>query len=107
MVQLTTSLTADSTTLPEMAAITERIRGEFREMPGLTLTAAQARRLWNLDAYTCGEVLAQLIDTGFLCHKADGAYGRASDLSAHPLGTNKAGFEFIDIDPPSRSAAER
>jgi hypothetical protein len=48
-------------------------------MPGLTLTAAQARRLWNLDAYTCGEVLAQLVHTGFLCHKADGAYRRSSE----------------------------
>ena len=31
-------------------SITERVRGEFREMPGLTLTVAQAGRLWSLDA---------------------------------------------------------
>lgn len=29
-------------------ALTERIRGEFLEMPGLKLTTAQACRLWNL-----------------------------------------------------------
>src|SRR5690349_12511239 len=63
------------------SAITERVRGEFREMPGLTLTVAQARRLWSLDSSTCSEVLSELVDAGFLCRKADGAYGRASDLA--------------------------
>ena len=28
------------------------MQGEFLEMPGLRLTAAQARRLWGLDAAT-------------------------------------------------------
>ena len=28
----------------------QRIQGEFVEMPGLRLTAAQAQRLWGLDA---------------------------------------------------------
>jgi hypothetical protein len=26
-----------------------RVRGEYAEMPGLTLTLAQAQRLWGLD----------------------------------------------------------
>ena len=65
--------------------IADRVRGEFREMPGLTLTVAQARRLWSLDPSTCSEVLTELVETGFLCRKADGAYGRTSDLAAHPL----------------------
>ena len=48
------------------AAIAERIRSEFREMPGLALTLAQAGRLWSLDASTCSEVLSCLVDAGFL-----------------------------------------
>ena len=33
----------------DAAAVLQRIRGEFREMPGLKLTIAQAARLWQLD----------------------------------------------------------
>ena len=32
-----------------MEALVQRVRGEFREMPGLRLTFAQACRLWQLD----------------------------------------------------------
>ena len=67
-----------------VSSITERVRGEFREMPGLTLTVAQAGRLWSLDAPTCSEVLSELVDSGFLCRKADGTFCRASDLSGRP-----------------------
>jgi len=88
------------------AAITERVRGEFREMPGLTLTVAQARRLWDLDPSTCSEVLRELVDAGFLCRRADGAYGRASDLAARPLRMAKAGIQFIELDQPRRVSAE-
>lgn len=58
--------------------VTERVRGEFREMPGLTLTLAQAGRLWSLDAVTCADVLSHLVSTGFLCRRPDGAFCRAS-----------------------------
>jgi hypothetical protein len=65
-------------------SITERVRGEFREMPGLKLTIAQAGRLWSLDPPTCSEVLSELVQTGFLCRSADGAFCRASDLTGRP-----------------------
>jgi hypothetical protein len=109
MLQLTSSPpVTESAVLPDAtrALITERIRGEFREMPGLTLTVAQARRLWNVDLPTCTEVLSQLIDAGFLCRRADGAYGRASDLSARPLRMAKAGIEFVEIDRSRRAMVE-
>ena len=61
------------------AAITERVRGEFREMPGLTLTLAQAAKLWSLDATTCTEVLSYLVSVGFLCRRPDGTFSRPSD----------------------------
>ena len=48
-----------------MPALTEdlrnRIRAEFREMPGLQLTAEQAARLWHVDAATCTAVLSRLV----------------------------------------------
>jgi hypothetical protein len=48
-------------------------------MPGLTLTLGQAGRLWSLDPSTCSEVMSELVDSGFLCRKADGAFCRASN----------------------------
>ena len=53
-----------------------RIEAEYREMPGLSLTAAQAARLWTLDSEHCARVLSELINTGFLRCGADGRYCR-------------------------------
>jgi hypothetical protein len=63
------------------AHVVERVRGEFKEMPGLVLTLAQASRLWSLDAETCSDVLSQLVAVGFLCRRPDGAFCRASALN--------------------------
>ena len=51
-----------------------RIRAEYREMPGLRLTFAQACRLWQLDAATCEALLHQLINDRFLYKTNDGSY---------------------------------
>jgi len=84
MLQISASTTSDFLTQDRQALITERVRGEFREMPGLSLTLAQACRLWSLDAATCGDVLSHLVNTGFLCRRADGAFCRSSDMTGRP-----------------------
>jgi len=65
---------------PEQIRATEetlrRVQGEFLEMPGLRLTEAQARRLWNLDADSCGALLGALVDAKFLFRTRDGAFMR-------------------------------
>lgn len=58
-----------------------RARGEYLEMPGLSLTIRQAQRLWGLDAIACRQVLQGLIDTGFLKRRPDGAYVRQASGS--------------------------
>jgi hypothetical protein len=45
----------------------DRVRGEYREMPGLRLTVAQAARLFNLDPAQCGQLLDTLVTDGALC----------------------------------------
>ena len=55
-----------------------RIRGEYMEMPGLHLTAAQARRLWNLDQERCEALLSALVDAHFLRCTPDGAFIRCA-----------------------------
>jgi hypothetical protein len=54
----------------------DRIRMEFIESPGLTLTELQARRFWNLDAALCDAVLAALVCEKFLAQSRGGAYLR-------------------------------
>jgi hypothetical protein len=46
--------------------VQERVRGEYREMPGLRLTVAQAARLFNLEPAQCGRVLDTLVTNGAL-----------------------------------------
>ena len=81
MLQISGATTSEFLQQDTRALITERVRGEFREMPGLSLTLAQAGRLWGLDADTCAEVLSHLVTVGFLCRKSDGAFCRTSDLT--------------------------
>src|SRR5688500_13887720 len=44
----------------------DMIRGEYLELPGLSLTTAQAQRLWNLDRETCQGVLDGMVREKFL-----------------------------------------
>jgi hypothetical protein len=56
--------------------VMRRVRGEFLEMPGMRLTEAQARRLWNLDAASCQALLTALVDSKFLFQTPEGAFMR-------------------------------
>jgi hypothetical protein len=55
----------------------ERVQGEYREMPGLSLTQHQAQRLWGLDAVVCEALFEALMQSGFLRRSAQGGYVRA------------------------------
>jgi hypothetical protein len=54
-----------------------RIRSEYWEMPGLSLTESQVERLWQLDAARARMLLDVLLDTGFLRCTSNGRYVRA------------------------------
>jgi hypothetical protein len=56
--------------------VLQRIQGEFVEMPGLRLTAAQAQRLWGLERDVCASLLTALVDAKFLERTRDGAFVR-------------------------------
>jgi hypothetical protein len=55
-----------------------RIRNEFAEMPGLSLTELQAARLWQVDPGTTADVLRQLVEARFLARNGAGLYRRMS-----------------------------
>jgi hypothetical protein len=53
---------------------TARIHAEYREMPGLKLTAAQASRFWNLGRDDSEKLLDALAAQGVLLRTDDGHY---------------------------------
>jgi hypothetical protein len=59
-----------------------RIRAEFLEMPGMTLTPEQVRRLCGVDVAVCQGVLRDLVRAKFLASAEDGSYSRATYFSA-------------------------
>ena len=61
--------------------VLRRVQCEFLEMPGLRLTAAQARRLWNLEEAACDLLLRALVDAKFLFETRDGAYMRVDQAT--------------------------
>lgn len=69
-----------STTVPDRRSATvdeallARIVGEYDEMPGLSLTPAQAQRLWRLDEATCRASLNFLVHRRVLAITPRGRY---------------------------------
>jgi hypothetical protein len=57
-----------------MEAVLDRLRGEFRDMPGLALTLPQASRLFGVPEGACVGILRRLVDAGLLCVRSDGRY---------------------------------
>ncbi len=58
------------------SSVVQRIRGEYTEMPGLTLTVRQAARLWGLEIPQSQRLLSELVESHFLVADASGAYRR-------------------------------
>jgi len=59
--------------------VLNRLRAEFLEMPGLTLTPAQVGRLCGVEQIVCGMMLDMLVAESFLCVKPDGQYARVTN----------------------------
>ncbi len=50
----------------DLEHVVRRVREEFREMPGLRLTLAQAKKLWGLEHEVCRTVIDRLVAAEFL-----------------------------------------
>jgi CheY-like chemotaxis protein len=53
-----------------------RVRDEFGSLPGLSLTAEQARLVFDLDRDMCDRILHALVAEGFLARTPQGAFTR-------------------------------
>jgi two-component system cell cycle response regulator DivK len=56
-----------------------RVREEFGSLPGLALTAEQARLVFDLEHDMCVRILTTLVAEGFLSRTSHGAYRRDPD----------------------------
>jgi hypothetical protein len=57
--------------------LTRRVEAEYSEMPGLSITLAQARRLLAIDEPTCAQVFKLLVNRGVIRRTPQGRYVRA------------------------------
>lgn len=78
-VEATTGSTHDPGTVTPFRTSQEddllrRVRGEFREMPGMRLTVDQAMRFWMIDRTTCTSIFDSLVAARFLELDATGRY---------------------------------
>jgi hypothetical protein len=62
---------------PRLEDLAGLIQAAFAEMPGLHLTSAQVKRLWNLSAADCKAVLDYLVLSGRLAQGGDDRFHRA------------------------------
>ena len=58
----------------DLDSLMSRVKAEYREMPGLSLTASQASRLWGMQLSVCEKVLHELVIEGMLYYTRHGAY---------------------------------
>ena len=65
----------------QSASWTQAVRGEYLELPMLSLTRTQVQSLWDLDDEECGEVLDTLMACGFLKVTANGSFVRALETT--------------------------
>jgi CheY-like chemotaxis protein len=61
---------------PVDASAATRVRDEFAALPGLSLTAEQARLVFDLDREMCDSILHALVVEGFLSRTPHGAFRR-------------------------------
>ena len=64
------------TRVPSIEDVLQQIEAEYLEMPGLSITEAQAHRLWALDSTTCRRALDTLVQRGILRRTQLGEYVR-------------------------------
>jgi hypothetical protein len=87
--------------------VLQRIRAEYLEMPGLSLTAGQIQRLCGVERGVCQTVLHRLVVNGFLSIRPDGSYGRVRDPDISRVRPAKAILEPNVVATMARLRARR
>lgn len=80
-----------STRSPNIVDVVQQIEAEYREMPGLSITEAQAQRLWALDETTCRRALDTLVHRGVVRCTRRESYVRAETFSRLSAASTRGG----------------
>ena len=90
-------------TIPADHSAMARIRAEYLEMPGMSLTLEQVQRLCGIERSVCRMVLDSLVAMKFLHVKAGGTYARLTAESTPRPQPAKA--PFMVASPTYRRAS--
>lgn len=71
----------------------EQVRAEYAAMPGLSVTLAQAQRLWAVDRQACEDVFKKLVRNGVLRMTAKGRFVLTED--GHARVPTRADLEGV------------
>lgn len=66
--------TVQQRSMPRLDDLIVRVRGEYREMPGLSLTVPQAQKLWGLEQTTCERLFDRLVEANFVRETRHGRF---------------------------------
>ncbi len=69
-----------ATVVVALTDILRIIQAELEEMPGMRLTEAQFRRLWDLEPDDVAEITTDLMTRGILTRDRAGRYCRYADV---------------------------
>jgi hypothetical protein len=61
-----------------LAGLLQRVREQYREMPGLTLTKPQAMRLFGVAPSVCAAMFRALVMENFLSRTGEGMFVRST-----------------------------
>jgi hypothetical protein len=90
-------MTAQLSETPDgLTPLAVRVRGEYREMPGLRLTVSQAARLFGLSPDVADAVLDELQRASILARSRDGVFALISEPS---LRRTRVSREIDSLDP--------
>jgi hypothetical protein len=84
-------------------AAVRRAEAEFREMPGLKLTQAQAARLWSCDVQLADAVLCRLAESLFLVRTRRGPSVERAERRFPPISVRTTRRARAALDDPPRS----
>jgi hypothetical protein len=84
------SLADDVDALERFNGLSRRVRIDYEEMPGLSLTARQAARLWNVSPDVALRVLTSLVAIGYLKKCASGYVRTVDRLASHSRRANQS-----------------
>ena len=79
---------------PLIEELLQMVRGEYLEMPNLSLAPSQMQRMWAMDERECGAVIAALVRDQFLYQTPDGHYVRPLVPAYRQRPFARRGFEW-------------